>query len=518
MCARLSLKTADSAWSWIGFAENDEAKSVRPVAHAGLDEGYLETLQITWDDTERGRGPTGMAIRTGKVAVCRNMLTDPAFTLWRDGALKRGYASSIVFPLRADDKVFGAITIYSKEADPFSEEEVKLLTELADDLAYGIMTLRMRAAHKAAETALRSSEARYRNLFETMSEGFSIDEIILDDLGKPVDLRYLEVNPAFERHTGLKAADIVGWTTLELFPTAERVWFERYGKVALTGEPAHFEEWFGPLGRYYEVSVYRTEPNRFAVVFIDITERKKAEVDILKLSENMAARNLELESVNKELDAFNYSVSHDLRAPLRTVSGFSKIIFEDYADKLDDQGRDYLARIKNGSDRMTHLIDDLLRLSHISRQNVERMDYDLSTLASAVVNSLREAAPVRNAEVVIAEGLRAVVDPNLMKIALTNLFDNAWKFTSKIENARIEFGVTEKDAKIVYFVKDNGAGFDPAYAERMFRPFQRLHSEKEFEGTGIGLAIVERIIRRHDGRVWAEGEAGKGATIYFTLG
>jgi len=503
---------------WIGFAENDEAKSVRPVAHAGLEEGYLETLQITWDDTERGRGPTGRAIRTGKVAVCRNMLTDPAFTLWREEALRRGYASSIVFPFWADDKVFGAITIYSKEADPFSEEEVKLLAELADDLAYGIMTLRMRAAHKAAETALRSSEARYRNLFETMSEGFSIDEIILDDTGTPVDLRYLEVNPAFERHTGLKAADIVGRTTLELFPTAERAWFERYGKVALTGEPAHFEEWFGPLGRYYEVSVYRTEPNRFAVVFIDITERKKAEADIMKLSENMAARNLELESVNKELDAFNYSVSHDLRAPLRTVSGFSKIIYEDYADKLDEQGRDYLSRIKNGSDRMTHLIDDLLRLSHISRQNVERMDYDLSTLAFAVVNSLPETAPARNTEVVIAEGLRAVVDPNLMKIALTNLFDNAWKFTSKTENARIEFGVTEKDAKIVYFVKDNGAGFDPDYAERMFRPFQRLHSEKEFEGTGIGLAIVERIIRRHDGRVWAEGEAGKGATIYFTLG
>lgn len=517
VCA-IIVKDCGFSMAWIGFAENDDAKSVRPVAHAGFEEGYLETLQLTWADTERGQGPTGMAIRTGKVAVCRNMLTDPAFTLWREEAHRRGYASSIVFPLWSGDKVFGAITIYSKEADPFSEEEVKLLTELADDLSYGITTLRIRAERKAAETALRASETRYRNLFDTMSEGFSINEIILDDTGRPIDLRYLEVNPAFQHHTGLKAADIVGRTTLELFPTAERTWFERYGKVALTGEPARFEEWFGPLGRCYDVSVYRTEPNRFAVVFFDITERKKAEADVTQLNANMAARNQELESVNKELDAFNYSVSHDLRAPLRTVSGFSRIVYEDYADKLDAQGRDYLARIKNGSDRMSQLIEDLLRLSHISRQNIERMDYDLSTLAFTVVNNLHESAPARNVEVVVAEGLRAVVDPSLMKIALTNLLDNAWKFTSNTENARIEFGATEKDSKIVYFVKDNGAGFDPAYAEKMFLPFQRLHSEKEFEGTGIGLAIVERIIRRHEGSVWAEGEIGKGATISFTLG
>ena len=249
----------------------------------------------------------------------------------------------------------------------------------------------------------------------------------------------------------------------------------------------------------------------------DITERKKAESDIMKLNENIAIRNTKLEILNKELEAFAYSISHDLRAPLRSISGFSEIVYEDYADRLDARGKDYLVRIKNGSDRMSQLIEDLLRLSHISLQNIDRMDYDLSGLASAVINNLREADPERSVEVVIAERLRAVVDPNLMRIAFTNLLSNAWKFTSKIENARIEFGATIKDAKTLYFIKDNGAGFDPTFAENMFLPFRRLHTEKEFEGTGIGLAIVERIIRRHEGNVCAEGEIGKGATIYFTL-
>jgi len=254
------------------------------------------------------------------------------------------------------------------------------------------------------------------------------------------------------------------------------------------------------------------------VVVSDIADRKRAEGVILKLKEAMDVRNAELAILNKELEAFAYSVSHDLRAPLRSMSGFSKILYEDYSDKLDAQGRNYLARIQKGSNLMRQLIDDLLRLSHISQQKIERMDCDLSRLATTVMNRLRVAAPERNVEVVIVEGLRASVDLNLLEIALTSLFDNAWKFTSKTENTRIEFGAVKKDGKTVYFVKDNGAGFDPTFAEGMFLPFRRLHSEKEFEGTGIGLAIVERIISRHEGRVWAEGAADKGATVYFTLG
>jgi PAS domain S-box-containing protein len=254
------------------------------------------------------------------------------------------------------------------------------------------------------------------------------------------------------------------------------------------------------------------------VVGRDITEHKKAEEDLIKLSEDLGARNLELESANKEMESFVYSISHDLRAPIRTMAGFAKIVNEDYAGKLDTQGLDYLARILRGSAKATELIDDLLHLSRISRQDIDRIEVNLSHKASKVVEELREMNGGRKVDVVVQEGLKALVDPRLIELALSNLLGNAWKFTSKTDNARIEFASTRQDGKTVYYVRDNGVGFDASYAEKMFLPFHRLHSESEFEGTGIGLTIVERVVRRHGGQICAEGEVGKGATVYFTLG
>jgi two-component system CheB/CheR fusion protein len=382
---RIVVEDCGYSMVWIGFAEEDEAKSVRPVAHAGFEKGYLETLNITWSDTDRGRGPTGTAIRTGKMTACPNMLTDPIFMPWREQAIKRGYASSIVFPLLAAGKAFGAISIYSKEADPFTSGEIGLLTELADNLSYGIEVLRTRTAREKARAALQRSH-------------------------------------------------------------------------------------------------------------------------------------LELAVVNEELESFIYSVSHDLRAPLRSISGFTKIVNEDYAELLDAKGKDYLSRIYKGTERMSKLIEDLLRLSRISKQDLVRTPVDLSSLASQSIAELRQAQPDRSVVADIEGGLTAAADQRLIVLALTNLLDNAWKFTSKTEHARIEFGARNQDGKTVYYIRDNGAGFDPAYARKMFLPFHRLHLESEFEGTGIGLTIVERVIRRHGGSVWTEGEIGKGTTVYFTLG
>jgi light-regulated signal transduction histidine kinase (bacteriophytochrome) len=246
--------------------------------------------------------------------------------------------------------------------------------------------------------------------------------------------------------------------------------------------------------------------------------RMRNEADVLKLGQDMAARNVELENVNKELEAFIYSISHDLRAPIRTVAGFARFLDQDYRDKLDDQALDYIKRICAASGKVTLLIDDLLRLAKISRQEVDRTKIDLTKLAASVVADLRETDRKRSVEVIIAEGITVFADLRLMQIVLSNLLGNAWKFTSKTESARIEFGASERDGKTVYFVRDNGAGFNPQYMEKIFWPFQRLHSESEFEGTGIGLTIVERIAHRHGGSVWAEGEVGKGATIYFTMG
>jgi signal transduction histidine kinase len=226
----------------------------------------------------------------------------------------------------------------------------------------------------------------------------------------------------------------------------------------------------------------------------------------------------DLEEANEELEAFSYSVSHDLRAPLRSIEGFSQILLEDYADKLDEEGENYLGRVRAASRRMALLIDDLLDLSRVSRRPLRRELVALSAQAREITAELGRSQPEREAEFVIAEGLTANGDVRLLRLVLENLLGNALKFTSREERARIEFGSTALEGREWgYFVRDNGAGFDEAYAGRLFGAFQRLHGPEDFEGTGIGLATVQRIVRRHGGRVWAEGEVGKGATFFFTL-
>ncbi len=263
------------------------------------------------------------------------------------------------------------------------------------------------------------------------------------------------------------------------------------------------------------ISRERTELILLAIE--DVTDRRMAEESIKKLNADLQHNLNELASANKELEAFSYSVSHDLRAPLRTIMGFSELLFKGYSDKLDDKGRKHLTWVANGAKKMNQTIDELLHLSRISRQDVKRQDVDLSEIAASIVAELSQAQPKRRVTVNIKEGVMASVDPQLVKIALSNLLGNAWKFTSKTEDARIDFGMFEKDGKDVYYVKDNGAGFRQEFAPRLFLPFQRLHSEHEFEGTGIGLATVERVVRRHGGTIWAEGKAGGGAAFFFTL-
>ncbi len=218
-----------------------------------------------------------------------------------------------------------------------------------------------------------------------------------------------------------------------------------------------------------------------------------------------------------ELEAFSYSVSHDLRAPLRGIDGFSQALLEDYADQLDDQGKHYLQRVRAGAQRMGELIDDLLKLSRVSRAEMRTSPLDLSLLAREVADRLKQSEPQRQVELVIAEGLTAHGDPQLLRVALENLIGNAWKFTSKKADARIEVGRALRDDRAAFFVRDNGAGFDMAYVGKIFGAFQRLHEATEFPGTGIGLATVQRVIQRHGGKLWAEGEIDKGATLYFTL-
>jgi len=249
-------------------------------------------------------------------------------------------------------------------------------------------------------------------------------------------------------------------------------------------------------------------------------ERNKTEAanrELREAFESLRRAKESADAANRELEAFSYSVSHDLRTPLQSIDGFSLALLEDYGNLLDERGSDYLRRVRSATQRMGQLIEDLLRLSRLTRSVLNLATIDISALARSIATELQKSQPERRASFSIEDGLTVIADPNLIKVALDNLIGNAWKFTSKKQEAAIEFGATEAEGTMVYFVRDNGAGFDMAYAEKLFDTFQRLHLEKDFPGTGIGLSLVQRIVSRHNGRIWAEGAVGQGATFYFTL-
>jgi len=315
---------------------------------------------------------------------------------------------------------------------------------------------------------------------------------------------------------------------LEDLPAAEGIRLQEFGIKSLLLIPLHVgRRWFGYIGFDECERARKWQPVEIDLLMIAATEISSAidNVGLLKelrrhaidLEDRVAERTSVLQAVNRELEAFSYSVSHDLRAPLRSIDGFSRALIEDHAAQLDETGRDYLHRVRAASERMGLLIEDLLRLSRLTSRELVRGTVDLSSIAQEVIDDLRERSPGRDLEVVIEAGIEARADPNLVRIALENLLGNAWKFTSKREQAMIEFGARRSDGERAFYVRDNGEGFDMEYAGKLFGAFQRLHSTEEYEGTGIGLATVQRIIHRHGGRVWAEAAVDAGATFCFTL-
>jgi PAS domain S-box-containing protein len=263
---------------------------------------------------------------------------------------------------------------------------------------------------------------------------------------------------------------------------------------------------------WYNSAIYNSDGKMVSVLSLvnDITQRQEAEESLKKYAR-------ELEEANKELEAFSYSVSHDLRAPLRTLDGFSQMVLEDCSGILDEKNRDYLNRIRNASQLMSQLIDDILRLSRVGRAEMNCLELDLSQITQSILDEFKSSAPARKLKATIQPELKVCGDPALLKIMLQNLLENAWKYTGRCEQAEINFGCRDYNEEEVFFVQDNGAGFNMKYADKLFQPFQRLHAKEEYEGTGIGLAIVQRIIRRHGGRIWAESEVEKGTTFFFTI-
>lgn len=249
----------------------------------------------------------------------------------------------------------------------------------------------------------------------------------------------------------------------------------------------------------------------------EIAERKRAEEGIRKLNTDLLQRTAQLEASNKELEAFSYSVSHDLRAPLRGIDGFSQAVLEDYQDKLDEAGKNYLHRVRSASQRMSKLIDAMLNLARLTRAELHTQRVDLSEMARAVMQDLEKADPERRVQYAVADDLYATADPQLIRVVFENLLGNAWKFTAHRPDPKIEVGMASYRSHQAFYVRDNGAGFDMTYVHKLFGAFQRLHAFSEYPGVGIGLATVQRIIQRHGGQIWAEGLVDVGATFYFTL-
>ena len=485
---------------WIGYAENDEEKTVRPVAHSGFDRGYVESLRITWADHVRGRGPTGTAIRTGKVCVCRNMLTDPDFTPWRASALERGYASSIVLPLRAGGKILGAINIYSKDPDPFSKDEVKFLKELAGDIAYGIIFLRLRAAHTKAEEALKISERRYRSLFEQMTEGFALHEIVCDANGEPKDYIFLDVNPTFEKLAGLKKGAVIGKCITQIFPGENPLWIKAYGEVALTGKPVRFEKYSPTLKRNYDVVAFRPAPNQFAVLFTDITGRKEQE---------------------KRKDEFISMASHELRTPLTSIKAYTQILKEKLADSQNGQSLPMIERMEDQVDKITNLVATMLDVTKIQsgKMSYQKDVFDFDRLVEETLSDVAAISGKVKVKTIGRAKKQVTADRFRIGQVLTNLLTNAIKYSP--EGGRVVIKVTSTNKEVSVTVADSGIGIPRDKLQKVFDRYFQVNPGQVNRGSpgglGLGLYISSEIIKYHGGGIWAESVVGKGSKFHFSL-
>ncbi len=515
-----------------------------------LDEdGEIEQiLAITFDITERKKSEEAIRRKSAELEATINSLPDGYILYNTDGSIRRlnkiardllGYSNEeIERPFLERIRALNIITAEGQSLPPdrfpsnralhgeIVRDEVLRLQRHKDYywLSISASPIAMDNGQVLGVVLEFANVTALRDLQDRLSEERNFLNTILQTSGALITLvdangRIVRFNKTCELLSGYSEEEVKGKSLFEiLIPSEEHELLLDIGSRLKAGEPLIENEnhWMTKQGerRYirWRTAVVRDDSgNKYAVATgIDVTDRQK-------LQEELQLRAEDLIAANEGLESFSYSVSHDLRAPLRSVEAFSSFLLEDYRDKLDDTARDYLTRISSGIVRMNTLIDDLLKLSRISRQDMITGDVNISQIALDFVAELQRTNPDRNIDIVISNDLHAFGDQSLLYLAMSNLLRNAWKYTSGTQNACIEVGETLVDGRKVFFVRDNGVGFDMQYADRLFTPFQRLHSQGEFRGSGIGLPIVERVIRRHGGKIWANSEVGKGATFYFTL-
>ncbi len=483
------------------------------------EDSLLLKAGVGWNQGSVGRtkvnagksSQSGYTLLTSEPVIVKDLNEETRFTP-PDLLLEHGVVSGMTVIIGKKDQPFGVLGSFSSSSHAFTENDSVFLQAVANVLGQAI-------ERKHAEEAVRLANAYNRSLIEA-----SLDPLVtISPEGKITD-----VNAATEKATGRKRNHLIGSDFSDYFTQPERAkaGYEHVFREGIVTNYAleikHIDGHVMPV--LYNASMYRDNNGNVIGVFAaarDITDRKKAEDEIRKLNTELEARvtvrTAELEDANKELEAFSYSVSHDLRAPLRSIDGFSLALLEDYSAALDAKAQDYLNRIRTASQSMATLIDDLLELSRVSRHQIRLETIDISKMVEDIVGGFKQTDPDRSVSIKVLPNMKAVGDSHLVRIALQNLVDNAWKFTGRQPDAKIEVGTVNNKGNTAYFIKDNGAGFNPRYRDKLFIPFQRLHNPSEFPGTGIGLATTYRIIKRHGGTVWAEGETGKGAIFYFTL-
>ncbi len=516
---RIVVEQGQFRMAWIGEFQ-EASHCVVPLLSCGHVEGYLDHFCIDIDDRAQGGGPTGQSLKRGTHVVCNDIANDPGMGPWRDAALARDYRANAAFPFKEEGRTAGVLTVYAEQPLFFTDDIVRLFLGLADDISYALTALANRDQRSRAERQLRQAHQKLSLHMQKTPLGV----IEIDREG-----RVVQWNRAAERIFGYRRADVVEQPASFLCVPPASCLAQVFAEMLREGENISLSLENLAAGQrlitceWYNTAVVDSDGRVTGVMSLvnDITElvasRRQIQALNVGLEQRVRERTAELIAVNKELESFSYSVSHDLRAPLRSIDGFSRLLLTRYHGQLDATGRDYLERVRNASQRMGMLIDDLLRLSRVTRAELLREWVDFSMLVHKVAAELRQTEPARQVEWLIQDGVVVHGDAQLLRIALENLLGNAWKFTSLRQGARIEFGVLEQGGECVYFVRDNGAGFDRRYADKLFGPFQRLHATEEFPGTGIGLATVQRIAHRHGGRVWGEGEVGKGAVFHFTL-